>query len=476
MSAGVGRRITNRTDPVTSRTVVEVRKRELITWACAGLTSPVGCARHPRWTRACARPGWGCGLAGSSPLSDPLVAGGHTWPTPQPIPAGTSADRHSGTVMPRDPGLGLLLKWTLPVLGTPAAGVGGVDRHHDQPGVVGHAAQAFPEPCGGDTVHGAAEGFATLATAHRFPPRPTSVGEPEVLDRNPRAVVLFRRLDEVRDRRAQPAVALRGRAGQVERDGVRIAHGVAVDVYDACGEVIGVEIHRQQPCTGFRQLVWRGRGDHLGRPRGVQIPTATVGVVHDVVPDGSVRGGSVEPLAAAMMERNPTVQPVPAPRAVGQMPQRFGQHQGHTAIARIDSDRIVSPRRTGLAVGGQEQSSRVPACPPLPLGQPGVLQMMPCRHQTPASHGDGGVALLDLAFHRGEPSLQRDEPLLFLPPLGLVGIATCPALTLSTRDTQPATDSPDRAPQTHTVLSPASDRELVLVLRGAGDRAGPPRR
>ncbi|MEU5611251.1 hypothetical protein ACI2L4_02175 [Streptomyces sparsogenes] len=35
-------------------------------------------------------------LAGSSPLSDPPVGSGHTWPTPDPLPQAASADRHRG--------------------------------------------------------------------------------------------------------------------------------------------------------------------------------------------------------------------------------------------------------------------------------------------------------------------------------------------------------------------------------------------
>src|SRR5262249_60838678 len=146
MLASVGRTIMDRTKPVTSRTVFEVgEQHELVTSARTRLAACVRRAHRPGWARGPARPGPGHGLAGSSPSSAPPVAGGHTWPTPYPVSQGASADRHPGTMVPGDDaGLGLLLDRSPPVLAAPPAGIGGIDRDHDEPGTIGHAGQPFP--------------------------------------------------------------------------------------------------------------------------------------------------------------------------------------------------------------------------------------------------------------------------------------------------------------------------------------------
>jgi hypothetical protein len=138
------------------------------------------------------------------------MVGGHTWPTPYPMPEGASSDRHGGTVVPGDGGLGLVLEGALPVLAAPAGGVGGIDRDDDESGVEGHGAQSFPELCGRHACDGAAELLAPASSAHGLAAGGAGVVEAEVFDGDPGTVVLVRETDQVADRRTESPVTLTG--------------------------------------------------------------------------------------------------------------------------------------------------------------------------------------------------------------------------------------------------------------------------
>ncbi|WP_327137130.1 hypothetical protein OG585_19770 [Streptomyces sp. NBC_01340] len=112
----------------------------------------------------------------------------------------TPADRHRGTVVPRDGGLGLLLQGALPVPAAPDAGVRRVNGDHDEAGVAGHAAQAFPEPGGGDARDRTAQLLPASASAHGLPPGGAGVGKAEVLDHEPGAALPLRDAQESGDR------------------------------------------------------------------------------------------------------------------------------------------------------------------------------------------------------------------------------------------------------------------------------------
>ncbi len=126
----------------------------------ARIPNGVGCAGRPRslscpcpgaWLVATVRDGaagfltpWGVrsGLDGPMPVRIALVCTGRCRPSPDRVPLGASPDRDARRIVPGNlPGLGG--EWFLPVLSTPAAGVGGVDGddrhavcggHRDEPG------------------------------------------------------------------------------------------------------------------------------------------------------------------------------------------------------------------------------------------------------------------------------------------------------------------------------------------------------
>ncbi|AQY20308.1 hypothetical protein T261_02065 [Streptomyces lydicus] len=307
MLAGGGRIAVSRTGSGCAPNGLGRREqRELIASVPAGLAAMVWRACGPGRARGPARPGPRYGLAGSSPRCHPLVADGHTWPTPYPVSQGASSDGHRSGVMPGDRGLRLLLEGVVPILGAPAGGVGGVHRDHDQATVIGHAAQAFPETGGGDCGHRAAERPSASPPPHGFATRLPGVGEAEVLDRDTGTAMLRSQAQEFADGGPQTPVALWCGAAEVSGYGERLSGGVAVGVDDAGGEVVGVEVHSQQSRTGLAELFRAGRGGSWGGPGCVQVPAVAYRVVHDVVAHRLMGGHSVQPRTPCSRRPHPT--------------------------------------------------------------------------------------------------------------------------------------------------------------------------
>lgn len=262
---------------MTSRTVFEVgEQRELVTLAQPGLVASVWRPRCPGWAHGPTRPRDPRGLAGSSPLSDPLVGSGHTWPSPCSVSECASSNRHAGAVMPRDGDLlVLLLEWMLPVLGALDRGVFGIYCDHHKALVEGHASQSFPEAGGGDTGHGAAERLPACASAHGLPADSAGVVEAQVLHRDPGAAVLLGDADQLGDRGAEPSVPLRGGARHLQRHGDGVTDGVAVRVEQVGSQVIGVQVNTEQAFAGCLDLLGCWQHDRIAGPRGIQVPAVT---------------------------------------------------------------------------------------------------------------------------------------------------------------------------------------------------------
>jgi hypothetical protein len=89
------------------------------------------------------------------------------------------------------------------------------------------------------------------------------------------------------------------------------------------------------------------------------------------------------PLLTAVGEDHRAGQPVAATRPVGEMHQRGGQLDLAPALLRMHHDGAIAKRIRCVAIGGEEQPLGLPAGPPLPFGELGLVE---------------GVALL------GEPS------------------------------------------------------------------------
>jgi hypothetical protein len=103
-----------------------------------------------------------------------------------------------------------LLDSAQPVLGTPPAGVGRINRYHGQTGVGGHLDQTVAEACGRNARHCSPE-CAPAPSPRRqpsgsFPSFVTGLAEVEILDHHRCATVRMSESEQLRYRRSQPAV------------------------------------------------------------------------------------------------------------------------------------------------------------------------------------------------------------------------------------------------------------------------------
>jgi hypothetical protein len=223
-----------------------------VQWVAPNGGGPPGRAGWSRWpwrsgaTGVAAAGPWGacCSLVaavagvlgGSSPAGGPLAAAGLTCPSPRPVPVRASADHDRGRMMPGgDLVLVLVAERPEPVLGRPAAGVGGVHGDHVEPGVGGHLGEPVPEPAGGQARDHAPPGPAAAAAgrppAGVFASQVAGGGEVEVLDGDRRAAVGLGDADEGGDGGAEPPVPSGGReVVEVEGDRDRQTGRVPVRV------------------------------------------------------------------------------------------------------------------------------------------------------------------------------------------------------------------------------------------------------
>jgi hypothetical protein len=157
------------------------------------------------------------------------------------------------------------------------------------------------------------------------------------------------------------------------------------------------------------------------------------------------------------------------------VPQRSGQHDLHRAIARVDGDRVVPERGAGLAVGFEKRPRRIPALPPLLLGELGVGEVVPGLTQPPAAHHDRRVPGLDARLGPREPGPERLQAALLAEPLALAGVAAYLALPLPARHRQTTADDADRAAQAGPLGVQAAQGQLILILARPGHRPRPAR-
>ncbi|GAB3228991.1 hypothetical protein GCM10027447_21930 [Glycomyces halotolerans] len=162
-------------------------------------------------------------------------------------------------------------------------------------------------------------------------------------------------------------VAAFGRAGQIEVEAPRTADRVAADIDPPGGEmvVVGIDAYAAVGSSGFQGH----RAAPVPFPRRSEVPHLAVRVESDAIRDRSTGQYPFAPLPAAVGEGDGAGQHVAASRGVGQMSQRAGQVEFHSA-AIIDPNAVVAEGPTGFPVGGQEQPCRSPAEAPLVLGHP----------------------------------------------------------------------------------------------------------
>ncbi len=179
------------------------------------------------------------------------VVWGRCRPTPDRVPESASPDRDTRGIV-----TGHLStrggQWFLPVLSTPQAGVGRVDRdntqalfggHGDQPGLElpgGHAGDELPEPLAAPVL------LARLLG-----------GEIEVLDADRGDTDTPGPADQPGQGMPDLCISVTGRTGQVVEEPVRVTDRVAVPV-----EQVGSEVVRMR--SGTSGLAPRGGG--CGRP------------------------------------------------------------------------------------------------------------------------------------------------------------------------------------------------------------------
>src|SRR3989337_2679606 len=92
---------------------------------------------------------------------------------------GATPDHGGGCLVSGDVWVG-----AAPVLVTPDAAVGGIDRQQLDAGAGGHAGDPVAENRGWDPGHGGAEALPARATSRGFSSRGARVGEIEVFDRD----------------------------------------------------------------------------------------------------------------------------------------------------------------------------------------------------------------------------------------------------------------------------------------------------
>jgi hypothetical protein len=219
----------------------------------------------------------------------------------------------------------------------------------------GTSRRGYRRQCGGTSCRVVRDpGFPVRSRGHQRSP---------VLNRDPAAAVPVGQSDEVADRGPQSAIALTGRAGEIERKRVGLVHRVAVRIEHHDGEVVSVEIDAEQSFSPHGKFGGCRQDHRIGAPGRVHIPAIPVGVERDVVPDRLVDQHPVEPVVTAVVEGDGAVEPIPAARAVRQMPQRQWQHDRDGPLWG-NRDGVVAMRGTCLAVRGEEQSRRVPPFPP----------------------------------------------------------------------------------------------------------------
>src|SRR6202040_547738 len=153
---------------------------------------------------------FGCGLVGSSHATILWSCACHTFPSPRPKALGASADHRGGCLVSGDVFIG-----GAPVLVSPRAAVGGVDREQADPTAVGLGAQPVAKHRGWQTGHRLSEAFSAPAATHRLAPGAAGVGEVEVLDGDRGDAIPAGVVDEAGDRVAHVGIAARGGAGEV---------------------------------------------------------------------------------------------------------------------------------------------------------------------------------------------------------------------------------------------------------------------
>ncbi len=233
-----------------------------------------------------------------------------------------------------------------------------------------------------------------------------------------------------------------------------------------------VQVDRQHRV--LPQPVQRRRGRGRGRPRRVDVPPAACRVVADVVADRAAArlGGD---LITPVGEPDRGRQPVPAVRPVRQMRQRDRQLDLQPALVRVPADRLVAPRLVFLPVGGQEQPGRLPLPPPRP-GHVGFGEAAALAQQRLAAPHHRHRSRLQPPVHPGEPGPQHLQADRLGVPLGRGGVPAHPARLPAGRDRQPRLDPPDAGLQAAPLGAQVPPGQPHLVLAGAGDRPGPPRR
>jgi hypothetical protein len=126
-----------------------------------------------------------------------------------------------------------------------------------------------------------------------------------------------------------------GKARQFQGKGTGRADGVAARVEDPGGEVVGVDVHRQDRVRA--KDVQRRDGNlspllHRG-PGGVEVPAPPYGVVGDVVAHRGTHADPVGPLLTEMVEDRRRIQDIAAARCVRVLPaQGFGQDNSGGAV------------------------------------------------------------------------------------------------------------------------------------------------
>jgi hypothetical protein len=207
-------------------------------------------------------------------------------------------------------------------------------------------------------------------------------------------------------------------------------------------------------------------------PGGIQVPAIPLGLVADVVADRT--GGDLRrPRFGPVGEPDRAGQPVATVRPVGQIPQRGGQLQLQPALLRVDQDGAVAKRIPRVSIGGQKPAGRLPLLPPLRLGEPGRVQRLTGMEQPPPTADDADSTLRDTRLHTSQPRGEEVQTPLLLPALGSVGVAAHSPSPAADRSGQPRPQTPDRPPQTGTLVQQVPIGAQPLVLAGAGDRPRP---
>jgi type IV pilus biogenesis protein CpaD/CtpE len=117
-----------------------------------------------------------------------------------------------------------------PVLLTPGAGVGGIDRQKTNAVSAGLRGQPVAKYRSRDSGHGLAEAFTARTATHRLPTHLAGVGEVEVFYGDSRDVVAPGVADQLGYGVADLDIPPRRRTGEVDVDALRSADGVAVGV------------------------------------------------------------------------------------------------------------------------------------------------------------------------------------------------------------------------------------------------------